>query len=120
MHRLIARSLLFVALVGNLTPLALAAATAPPHACCLRKAVHHCHDSLASETDQPVVRSADCCNRACGTAVTTVRWAYAQLPVSSFVAQNVETHLGQPDLASPDAELSRFQATRAPPYFSIA
>ena len=48
MHRLTARLLLLFALVGNLVPLALAAGAAPPHACCLRKGVHRCQDSLGA------------------------------------------------------------------------
>jgi putative oxidoreductase len=115
MHRLIARLLLSVTLMGNLAPLALAATAAQPHACCVRKAVHHCHDSSTPETNQLLVHSAGCCNQHCGTAVTTVRWAYAQPRVSTFSAQNVETHPGQPDLVSPNTEASRFQSTRAPP-----
>jgi hypothetical protein len=115
MHRLIARLLLIVTLVGNLAPLALAATAAPPHACCVRKAVHHCHESSSSETNQPHVHSAGCCNQHCGTAVTTVRWAYAQPRVSTFSAQNVETHLGLPELVSPNTEISRVRSARAPP-----
>ena len=120
MHRLTARLLLFFALVGNLAPLALAATAAPPHACCVRKAEHHCHDSLASETGQLVIRDASCCNHNCCRAITTAQWAYTQPPAGTFDAPNVETHLGQPDLVSPNTEVSRFQSTRAPPCFSIA
>ena len=119
--RLIAKFLLLVALVGNLGPLVLAA-TAAPHACCIRKAVHHCHDSLASqsETGQLAIREASNCNHDCCRAVTTARWAHAQRSIAASLVQNVEAYLGQPNPASSTTELSRFQSTRAPPHFSIA
>jgi hypothetical protein len=65
MHRLTARFLLLLALVGNLAPLALAATAPPPRACCLRKGVHSCHDSLASDSGQLVIRDASCCDHDC-------------------------------------------------------
>jgi hypothetical protein len=119
MHRLItkrpiAKFLLLVALLGNLAPLALAATATPPHACCIRN-VHHCHDSLTSETGQLVIRDASCCNHEGRRAITTHRWACAQPPASASFARNVEPHLGQPSPASPAAEVSRSQSTRAPP-----
>ncbi|MGA8621269.1 MAG: hypothetical protein WB660_22440 [Candidatus Sulfotelmatobacter sp.] len=115
MHRLTARLLLLLALVGNLAPIALAATAAPPHACCLRKGFHHCHDSLASETGQPVIRDASCCKRDCCRAVTTTQGAHAQPPVAIPFAQNVEQYLGQSSPVSPNTAVSGFQATRAPP-----
>jgi hypothetical protein len=120
MHRWIARFLLLVAFAGNLAPLALAATAAPPHACCVRKAVHPCHNSLAAETGQLVIRASDCCNHNCGRAVIPVRWARAQPPVATSFAQDVEAYLRQLSPASPNTELCRFQSTRAPPHFSIA
>jgi hypothetical protein len=124
MHRLIARFLLLVALVGNLAPLALAAAASPPHACCVRKAVHHCHDSVASdqiqEAGQPVIRGTSCCNHDCCRALTTSRWAQAQQPTATSFAQNVEAYLGQSIPVSPTTAVSSFQSTRAPPHISIA
>jgi hypothetical protein len=119
MHRLIAKFLLLVALVGNLAPLALAATAAPLHACCVRKAVHRCHDSLASEqvseTAQLVFRDAGGCNHDCCRAVTTTRWAHAQSRASASCVRNVEAYLGQSSKVPSNAEVSRFQPTRAPP-----
>ncbi|HZZ17574.1 MAG TPA: hypothetical protein VFE08_16625, partial [Candidatus Sulfotelmatobacter sp.] len=77
MHRLVAKFLLLFALVGNLTPLARAVTSAPPHACCIRKAVHSCHDSLSSQKDL-YIRDAACCNNGSGRSVITARWAHAQ------------------------------------------
>src|ERR1700683_5487125 len=116
MHRLTARLLLFFALVGSLVPVAVAATTSV-RACCLRKGVHHCQDSVASDSDQPVIRDASCCNRGCGRALTTHRWAQAQpLAVYSF-ARNVEAYLGRPSLISANREVSRYRSTRAPPAY---
>ncbi len=117
MHRLIARFLLLAALVGNLAPLALAATAKPLHACCIRKAVHNCHDSLSSqsETGQLVIRDAGNCNHDCCRAVPTARWAHAQPPVAVSFVQNVEAYLGQPNPLSRTTEPASFQSTRAPP-----
>jgi len=114
MHRLIARFLLLVALVGNFAPLALAA-TAAPHACCVRKAAHRCHDSLAAQAGQLVIHDAACCHHDCCRAVTTARWAHAQSPASAPFVQNVEAYLGQSNPVLSNMEVPRFQSTRAPP-----
>jgi hypothetical protein len=118
MHRLTARFLLLIALVGSLGPLALAAA-APIRACCVRKAVHHCHDSLASEqileTGQLALHDTSCCNHDCGRAVTTAQWAQAQPPAATELAPNVEAYVSQSTQVHPNTELSRFQSSRAPP-----
>jgi hypothetical protein len=119
MHRLTARLLLCFALVGNLGPLALAA-TAAPHACCIRKAVHHCHDSLSSQSEagQLVIREASNCNHDCCRAVTTARWAQAQPSAAASFVQNIEAYLGHSNPVSPTTEATGFQSTRAPPYLS--
>jgi len=123
MERLIARFLLLVVLVGTFGPLALATA-APAHACCIRKASHHCHDSAASEqiseTGQLVIRGTACCNHDCCRALTTARWAHAEQPTSTSFTRNVETYLGRPFPVSPATEVFTFQASRAPPHFSKA
>ena len=118
MPRLIARFLLLAALVGNFAPLALAA-TVAPHACCVRKAAHRCHNSLASEqvseTGQLVIHDAACCNHDCCRAVTTARWAHAQSSASTPFVQNVQAYLGQSSPIPSNIEVSRSQSTRAPP-----
>ena len=116
MHRLTARLLLLLALAGNLAPIALAA-TAAPHACCLRKGLHHCHDPLASETGQAVIRDASCYKRDCCRAVNTTQTAHAQPPVAAPFSQNIEAYLGQASPVSPSTAVSGFQSTRAPPAF---
>jgi hypothetical protein len=118
MHRFIARLLLLAALVGNIAPLALAA-TPAPHACCVRKAAHRCHDSLAAqqaaEAGQFVIHAAACCNHDCCRAVTTARWAHAQSSASAPFVQNVQAYLGESSRVPSNTEVSRSQSTRAPP-----
>jgi hypothetical protein len=120
MHRWIARFLLLVALGGTFGPLARAATTAPPHACCVRKPLHHCHASVGVETEQLVIRSADCCNHECCRAITGARWAHARLSAATSFTQSVEAYLDRSTPVSPTTEFSTFQSTRAPPRFSIA
>src|ERR1022692_1048340 len=98
----------------------LAISAPPPHACCLRKSVHHCHESPAAATEQLVLHLGDCCNHGARQAVTTVRWAHAQPPATASFAQNVEPYLGPSSSLSPNTEVSRFQSARAPPHSSIA
>jgi hypothetical protein len=76
MHRLTARLLLLVALLGTFAPSALLALATPPHACCVRKA-HRCHDSIDPDTEL-AIRDASCCNREASRAVTTAKWARPQ------------------------------------------
>jgi hypothetical protein len=115
MHRLTAKLLLLFALVGNLAPLALAITTATPHACCVRKAAHQCHESAISEANQLDIRDARCCNRDCCRAATTARWAQAQPSIAASFVHNVAAYVGDSTPLAPTTEISRFHSTRAPP-----
>ncbi|MFZ0951000.1 MAG: hypothetical protein WAN17_01970 [Candidatus Sulfotelmatobacter sp.] len=115
MHRLTARLLLFFALVGNLSPLALAAAATPPHACCLRKAAHHCHDAAVSESGQLVIRDACCCNHDCGRATISTQWAHPESQAAAFFLQAISARVAATQPDSPAAAPAEFQSTRAPP-----
>ncbi len=115
MHRLTARLLLFFALVGNLVPLALAATVAPPRACCLRKGVHHCQDSQASENEQLVIRDASCRDRGCVRAVTITQWAHPQSRVAAVFLQAINALLVGTQPNSPGSSSAEFQSSRAPP-----
>jgi hypothetical protein len=102
------------ALVGSLAPIALAAIAAP-HACCLRKGLHHCQDSSTPETGQLIIQNAGCCKGDCSRAVTTAQWAHPQPRLASFFlpSNHAREAVLQPDSAvSAHAE---FQSTRAPP-----
>ena len=119
MQRLIARFLLLVALVGNLAPLALAAAAPPPHACCLRKGVHRCHDSLVSDSvaseSELVIRDSGCCSQDCCHAVKTAQWAHAQPKLAAFFLQPVRVLRAASQSDAPASASAEFQSTRAPP-----
>ncbi|MFZ0307513.1 MAG: hypothetical protein WAL89_05015 [Candidatus Sulfotelmatobacter sp.] len=116
MHRLTARLLLFFALVGNLAPLALAAAAAAPsHTCCLRKGVHRCHDSLTSETGQLVIRDSSCCNHDCCQSTVSAQWAHPRSQAASFFVQVINGRVAASQSHSPATASASFQSTRAPP-----
>src|SRR5258708_393949 len=117
MQRLTARFLLLFALVGTLLPLALAVAATPPHACCLRKAVHQCHEA---DGDQRAIRSTGCCNHDSQRAVTTTQPAQARPSQMSIVAQNVAARLTEFRAVTPATQLFSSQSTRAPPQVSAA
>jgi hypothetical protein len=114
MHRLTAKLLLLFALVGSLAPIALAA-TAAPHACCLRRGLHHCQDSLAPETGELIISNAGCCQGDCSRAVTTAQWAHPQPTLASFFLPSNQLRLAGSRPDSPVSASAEFQSTRAPP-----
>jgi hypothetical protein len=115
MHRLIARLLLFIALAGSLFPVALAATSPPPSVCCLRKGIHHCQNSVGSESEQLVIRDASCCNHHCSRAVTTAQWAHPQPKLAAFFLPTITASLTGTKPNSPANGSAEFQSSRAPP-----
>src|SRR5215469_1494867 len=118
MQRLTARLLLLFALAGTFVPVAMQALAAPPHACCLRKAVHRCHTPGASQ--DPVASDAGCCNHDCCRAVTTAQWANPEAlhhTASALGAASYETVL-DPSIAA--KELLSSRSSRGPPQFPIS
>src|SRR2546430_9720090 len=113
MQRSITRFLLLVVLLGSFGPLALAAAAPAMHACCIRKAIHDCHDSSVS--GRLAISGKSCCNTNYCRALTTARWAHAEQPSSASFAQDAEAYLGQPISISPATEIFAFHSSRAPP-----
>jgi hypothetical protein len=69
MHRLTARLLLVLTLVGTLAPVALAVSVPPPHACCMRKPLHE-HGSRGVQMQTVDTGHSNCC-----PPVTTAQWA---------------------------------------------
>jgi hypothetical protein len=115
MHRLTAKLLFLVIVAGSLVPLAMAITTAPPHACCVRKAVHRCREADSADSSGQIIRDTSCCDHECGRAATTGRWANAQPKLAAFFLQTIHARLAgsQPDsTATASAE---FQSSRAPP-----
>ena len=76
MHRLTARLLLVLLLVGTLAPVALAFAAPPPHACCMRRVLHD-HGSLAAGFQATGGQHHNCC-----PPVITAHWAEFRAAVS--------------------------------------
>jgi hypothetical protein len=118
-HRLTAKLLLLFGVLGNIVPLVQAAIPAPPHACCLRKATHHCHESSDPDSSRLVIRGTSCCGHECCRAVTTAHWAYPQPRGAGFSKQAPCAWVAQQILDSPATKLSSFQSSRAPPRFTI-
>jgi hypothetical protein len=115
MHRIITNFLLLFALVGNLAPIALAMSTPTVHACCLRKAVHHCHGSQASDSGQLVIRSSGCCDHECCRAATTAQWAYPQQRLHFVSLRDLNAHAAEIRTDFPASASAKFQSTRGPP-----
>ena len=62
MHRLTARLLLVFLLAGVFVPVGMAISAPLPHACCMRKAMHH-HGSGSREIQAVGGRNGNCCPR---------------------------------------------------------
>lgn len=77
MHRMTARLLLVLLLVGIIAPLALAISAPPPHACCVRKPMHN-HGSRSLEGQAAGGENHNCC-----PPVTTAHWAKLGSEISS-------------------------------------
>ena len=118
MQRLTARLLLLFALAGTFVPVAMQALAAPPHACCLRKAVHRCHAPGASQ--DPVASDAGCCHRDCCRAVTTAQWANLESSLNSSATQRAANYETVSRTPAPTKELLTSRSTRAPPQSPIA
>jgi hypothetical protein len=79
MHRLTARLLLVLTLVGTLAPVALAVSAPPPHACCMRKPLHD-QGSRSLQTQTVDAGHHNCC-----PPVTTAQWAEAGSGINSKI-----------------------------------
>jgi len=122
MHRLTARFLLLFALAGNLAPVALAASRSaqPQHACCVRKGIHHCHDSATADSAAPAIHSTDCCaNHDCCRVSTVARWAYLTAPTALLVSRFAEPFVAAPQIDSANPILVASVPIRAPPHSPI-
>lgn len=118
-HRLTAKLLLLFAVLGNIVPAVQAAIPAPAHACCLRKAPHHCHESTNPDSSHLVIRGTGCCGHECCRAVTIAQWAYPPPRGVSFSKRAPSARVAERILDSPPTELSSSQSSRAPPKSSI-
>jgi len=114
MHKLTARILLTLSLVGVFAPVALAISASPMHACCMRQM----HD--ADNNHRHIQAPATCCNHDCCRTVTVSQWAELSSTSANF-APSLTTRRqisaqSIPLLAQNDSAHSG----RAPPQLSIA
>jgi len=115
MHRLTARALLVLLLVGTFVPVALAISAPASHACCVRKPMHG-RPSHDAEFNAPP----GCCQHDCCRVLTVSHWAQlspstsAQRMPACATLQAVwrEKHFA--------ASLHYAHSGRAPPQISIA
>jgi hypothetical protein len=114
MHRLTAKLLLLFTLLGSFVPTALAAMSATPHACCLRKA-HHCHEAGQAPTDRPVFHDAACCNHDCCRALTSSQWAHPQPDAGAATAPHIEFRIALSRPIESTVEFFASRSSRAPP-----
>lgn len=119
MHRRIAKFLLLFAVMGNLAPVALAISAPAPHACCVRKPLHHQREAAVA-AEQLALQSSQCCNHDCCRAVSTARWAQAQSPIGAFFAGSSVRALDLRHPAFVSTGILGFQPSRAPPHSAIA
>lgn len=115
MRQVITKFLLVFALVGNLAPVALAISTPTLHACCLRKADHHCHGSQASDSGQLAIHGSSCCGHECCRAVTTAQWAHPEQRLDFVSPQNSNAQAAGRRTDFPASASAEFQSTRGPP-----
>lgn len=111
MHRLTARLLLTLMLVGVFAPVALAISAPPPHACCMRKM----HQGSSNHTLQAAgCSSHDCCRTIAVSHFADVRPSSRLTPAVSDKLQL------QPHVAFRHTSVESNLSARAPPQFSIA
>jgi hypothetical protein len=115
MRRLIASSLLLLALFGTVLPLAQAITTTPLHACCLRKGAHQCHEAASENSSEPIFHDASCCHGDCARAVTTAQWAQAEPTPTLFSLPALNLQIAGFRLSNPIAVFAGVRSSRAPP-----
>jgi hypothetical protein len=115
MHRVTAKLLLILLLVGVSAPAALAITLPSPHACCLRKPMHGRTSHNAEFNGPP-----GCCQHDCCRPLTVSQWA--QLTQSQR-SQGIPTSSTLQARARPStcaAVTDQSHSGRAPPQFFIS
>jgi hypothetical protein len=113
MHRLTARFVLILLLVGVFAPVALAISTPAPHACCLRKPMHS-QTSHNSEFHAPP----SCCQHDCCRALAVSQWAQlTRASVAYAACSSAPLHSAAPTTRITSSAYE-IHSGRAPPHFS--
>jgi hypothetical protein len=115
MHRLTARLLLVLLLVGVFVPVALAISATPPHACCTRKPMHG-RASHDAEFQAPP----GCCQHDCCRPLTVSQWAHVTPAASvAWMSASRSLRLEQRPIRFA-SKINSVHCGRAPPQFPIA
>lgn len=119
MHRLTARLLLFLSLVGVFAPMALAAYASPPQTCCARKCCKgkgpHTHDSSG-----PAVQAPACCRQSCVCSLTVSQTADVAPAPASKGSYPSSILRSEPSPLLSGSNRHAAHSVRGPPQFSIA
>ena len=114
MHRLTARLLVVLSLMGVFAPVALAILVPTPHACCLRKPLHG-RTSHNSEFNAPP----GCCQHDCCRPLTVSRWAQLTPPAGLQFTPTAAILRAPQRLAHFVTAAYNAHSSRAPPQFPI-
>ncbi|MFZ0286910.1 MAG: hypothetical protein WAL32_16910 [Terriglobales bacterium] len=115
MYRLTARLVLVLMLVGTFAPVALAISAPAPHACCMRRAMHHDSSHGAQLNDVP-----PCCNHDCCHAVTVSQSPCLLPSVGTQIASSSIPLQVERTVVSRSLLIQPSHSGRAPPQLSIA
>jgi len=116
MYRHTARLLLVLVLTGTLAPLAMAAESVGPHACCMRKTMR-CHREApaSAEFRAPGVE----CQHSCCHALTVSQAAHVSPEIAASELRGVAPLPAQRSSFPPSYPVETSHSGRAPPQFSI-
>jgi hypothetical protein len=114
MHRLTARLLLVLLLVGVFAPAALAIAAPAPHACCMRKPMNRQtpHDAQFN--------TPGCCSHNCCGQLTVSQWAQTRPSRAARVTRQSASLLSELRPLVRTIDSQDVHSGRAPPPSSIA
>ena len=112
MHRLTARLLLLVMLVGTLAPISMALSQESSHACCLRKQPHQ-HSSRELSFDSRH------CNHDCCRSLAQSQWAQPRPPVMPRVADKAASLATGAASSDHNFILRSPRSVRAPPAATV-
>ena len=115
MHRLTARLLLVLLLVGVFAPVALAISATPVHACCLRKAMHGRFSHNAEFRSLP-----GCCQHDYCRPLTVSQGVHLSRLACIEITPTLASLQSELRLAHFTINLNDAHSGRAPPQFSIA
>jgi hypothetical protein len=115
MHRQTARLLLVLLLVGVFVPVALAISATPPHACCMRKAMHD-RASHNAEFQAPP----GCCQHDCCRPLIVSQWAHLTARACAPVTPASATLQSERQAIHYATSVNHAHSGRAPPQFSMA